>query len=56
MGEWGKAYMPKSADAAVEFQPANKEECERRYNVIARLCRKLFHKDFSHIKNTLNFK
>lgn len=39
--EWGKTYMPQSADAAVEFQPINKEGWDRRYAWKAKLWKKI---------------
>lgn len=42
--EWGKEYMPKSADAAVEFQPINKEGWDRRYSWKNKIGEHVFHK------------
>ena len=41
--EWGKEYMPKSADAAVEFQPINKEGWDRRYSWKNKMGEHVFH-------------
>lgn len=43
--EWGKEYFPKSADAAVEFQPINKEGWDRRYSMVSKITKKLLKKE-----------
>lgn len=40
-GEWGKKYMPTSADAAIEFQPMNCDHWDRRYCWKSRLGSKI---------------
>ena len=44
--EWGKKFMPKSADAAIEFQPINKEGWDRSYNALSKISKKLLHKEY----------
>lgn len=36
-GEWGAKFMPKSADAAIEFQPINREGWDRRYAIKSKI-------------------
>lgn len=43
--EWGKEYMPNSADAAVEFQPLNKEGWDRKYAFFQKVWKRLFQKE-----------
>jgi len=43
-GEWGKDYLPKSANAAVEFQPINKEGWDRKYAWKSKLWKKISNK------------
>ena len=43
--EWGKKFMPKSADAAIEFQPINKEGWDRRYSMASKITKKLLKKE-----------
>lgn len=42
--EWGKEYFPKSADAAVEFQPINNEGWDRKYAWKSKLWKKFSNK------------
>ena len=39
--EWGKEFMPETADAAVEFQPINKEGWDRKYALLPKIWEKL---------------
>lgn len=39
--EWGKEFMPKSVDAAIEFQPINKEGWDRKYALKSKLWKKI---------------
>lgn len=42
--EWGYKYFPKSADAAIEFQPINKEGWDRKYAWKSKLWNKISNK------------
>lgn len=43
--EWGRKFMPKSADAAIEFQPINKEGWDRKYSIISKITKKIIKKE-----------
>lgn len=43
-GEWGESHMPKSANAAVEFQPMNMEGFDRRYSWFAKIIKRVYHR------------
>lgn len=54
-GAWGEKYLTRNIDAAIEFQPINKEGFDRR-DIIGKLCKKLLKKELkSSVFNYSNY-
>jgi hypothetical protein len=53
--EWGSKFMPKSADAAVEFQPINKEGWDRKYTLLNKITNKIFNRQIIN-RNIFSYK
>lgn len=47
--EWGETFMPKSADAAIEFQPQNREGWDRKYAIRSKMAKFLLKKEMFNV-------